>query len=71
MTPQAARQKPPRGTEKASFDWQDPLLLEDEFSDLQPLHHHHDDTLSCFCRPAVAGRTVPHRERFDRGLHRE
>ena len=35
MTSQAARQKPTRSAEKASFDWQDPLLIEEELS----LHH--------------------------------
>ena len=70
MTPQAARQKPSRSAEKASFAWQDPLLLEDELSEDERM-------VRDSARAYAQGKLLPRvksafrEERFDREIMNE
>src|SRR5258708_4593055 len=70
MTPQAARQTPPRSADKATFDWQDPLLLEDELSEDERM-------VRGSARAYAQGKLMPRvksafrEERFDREIMNE
>ena len=70
MTPQAARQTPTRSAEKASFDWQDPLLLEEELSEDERM-------VRDSARAYAHGKLMPRvksafrEERFDREIMNE
>jgi len=70
MTPQGARQTPTRSADKASFDWQDPLRLEEELSEDERM-------VRDSARAYAQGKLMPRvksafrEERFDREIMNE